>query len=139
MSAAKPISRGAGGGGLLSGLFGGAFADGAAFSGGRVTAFAAGGIVSRATAFGMQGGLGIMGEAGPEAIMPLTRGPGGKLGVAAHGGGGGSRVEVVVTSGQMFDAKVRQIAGPVSVDIVKRYDREVLPVNTKQRNPRDRG
>ncbi len=30
------------------------------------------------------GGIGLMGEAGPEAIMPLTRGPGGKLGVRAE-------------------------------------------------------
>lgn len=40
----------------------------------------------------MQGGRlqnGIMGEAGPEAIMPLERGPNGKLGVRASGGGGG--------------------------------------------------
>jgi phage-related minor tail protein len=36
----------------------------------------------------MQSGLGVMGEAGPEAIMPLTRGRGGKLGVQASGGGG---------------------------------------------------
>ena len=59
--------------------------------------FAKGGVVSRATAFSMQGGMGVMGEAGPEAIMPLTRGPGGKLGVAAHGGGGGV-IELSVTS-----------------------------------------
>jgi len=38
--------------------------------------------------FGMSGGrLGLMGEAGPEAIMPLKRGADGKLGVAAAGGG----------------------------------------------------
>lgn len=33
-------------------------------------------------------GLGVMGEAGPEAVMPLTRGPDGKLGVMAQGGSG---------------------------------------------------
>ncbi len=64
------------------------FADGAAFSQGRVTAFAKGGVVSQPTHFPMRGGLGLMGEAGPEAIMPLTRGANGKLGVAASGGGG---------------------------------------------------
>jgi phage-related minor tail protein len=37
----------------------------------------------------MRGGTGLMGEAGPEAIMPLARGPDGKLGVRAGGGGGG--------------------------------------------------
>lgn len=64
------------------------FANGAAFSDGRVTAFAAGGVVNGPVAFPMRGGTGLMGEAGPEAIMPLTRGPGGRLGVQSHGGGG---------------------------------------------------
>ena len=36
----------------------------------------------------MRGGTGLMGEAGPEAIMPLTRGADGRLGVAAAGSGG---------------------------------------------------
>ncbi|MDP9504512.1 phage tail tape measure protein [Pseudomonas protegens] len=57
------------------------FADGGAFTNS---------IVSKPTAFGMSGGqTGVMGEAGPEAIMPLTRTASGKLGVAAVGGGGG--------------------------------------------------
>jgi hypothetical protein len=43
-------------------------------------------IVSTPTAFGMAGGRsGVMGEAGPEAIMPLTRTSSGKLGVIAAG------------------------------------------------------
>jgi hypothetical protein len=62
------------------------FADGAPFAQGRVMPFAKGGVVSRATAFPMRGATGLMGEAGPEAIMPLTRGPDGRLGVAASGG-----------------------------------------------------
>lgn len=72
--------------GLLSGLM--PFADGAAFSQGRVTAFAKGGVVSSATTFPMRGGTGLMGEAGAEAIMPLARGPDGRLGVQAQGNGG---------------------------------------------------
>lgn len=65
-------------------------ADGAAFGpGGQITAFANGGVVTRPTAFRFSGGTGLMGEAGPEAIMPLRRGPDGKLGVMAQGGGGG--------------------------------------------------
>lgn len=66
---------------------GGAWADG-------VQMFANGGaftnsIVSKPTAFGMAGGgLGVMGEAGEEAIMPLTRTAGGQLGVRAVSGGG---------------------------------------------------
>lgn len=72
--------------GLMSGLL--PFEKGGAFTQGRVTPFARGGIVSGPTTFPMRGGVGLMGEAGPEAIMPLRRGPDGKLGVAASEGGG---------------------------------------------------
>ncbi len=73
----------------LNGLLGGVmpFGNGAAFSQGRVTPFAKGGVVSAPTSFPMRGGSGLMGEAGAEAIMPLTRGADGRLGVAAQGGG----------------------------------------------------
>lgn len=47
--------------------------------------FAKGGVVSSPTLFGTQGSLGLMGEAGAEAIMPLARGPDGRLGVRTHG------------------------------------------------------
>ncbi|MDR7125498.1 phage tail tape measure protein [Pseudotabrizicola sp. 4114] len=73
-------------GGVLSAI---GFADGGVFQGGKVQAFAKGGVVAGATAFAMQGGLGVMGEAGPEAIMPLKRGADGRLGVEAAGGAGG--------------------------------------------------
>jgi hypothetical protein len=79
-------------------------ANGNAFEGGRVQAFATGGIVSGATMFPMKGGMGVMGEAGPEAIMPLTR-IGGKLGVAAAGGGGaGVKVEINNYSGESVNS-----------------------------------
>lgn len=63
-------------------------ANGNAFSQGRLMAFANGGVVGGPTMFPMRGGLGLMGEAGPEAIMPLERGADGRLGVASRGGGG---------------------------------------------------
>lgn len=63
------------------------FKDGGAFSQGRVMPFAKGGVVSSPTSFPMRGGRGLMGEAGPEAIMPLARGADGRLGVQAAGGG----------------------------------------------------
>lgn len=63
-------------------------AKGNVFEHGEIRAFADGGVVHGATMFPMARGVGVMGEAGPEAIMPLSRGPGGKLGVAASGGGG---------------------------------------------------
>ncbi len=73
----------------LTGLFSGMtpFANGGAFSNGRVQAFANGGVVNGPTTFPMRGGTGLMGEAGPEAIMPLVRGADGKLGVRSSGGG----------------------------------------------------
>ena len=64
------------------------FANGGAFTQGRVMPFARGGVVSQPTYFPMRGATGLMGEAGPEAIMPLRRGADGRLGVAAAGGGG---------------------------------------------------
>jgi len=54
------------------------------FSRGSVMAFADGGIVNRPTLFPMRNGTGLMGEAGPEAIMPLKRGRDGKLGVTVE-------------------------------------------------------
>jgi phage-related minor tail protein len=54
----------------------------------NVVPFANGGIVGSPTLFPLSGGrTGLMGEAGPEAIMPLKRGRDGKLGVQAEGGG----------------------------------------------------
>ena len=96
-AAIKPVTDHFGGlltsgvGSLVQGIL--PFADGAPFSQGRVMPFASGGVVSSATPFGMRGGMGVMGEAGPEAIMPLARGPDGKLGVL---GGGGSSTNVVM-------------------------------------------
>ena len=71
---------------VLGGLM--PFARGGVFSQGRVTPFARGGLVNSPVAFPMQGGMGLMGEAGPEAIMPLVRGPDGRLGVSSSGGSG---------------------------------------------------
>jgi phage-related minor tail protein len=88
-----PITNAVGGavGGAISSVLtpgaSSAFADGAAFASGRVQAFAQGGIVTAPTSFPMRGGVGLMGEAGPEAIMPLKRGADGRLGVATDGAG----------------------------------------------------
>jgi phage-related minor tail protein len=58
-------------------------ATGGAFNNG-VKYFAKGGVVDRATMFGMRGGMGVMGEKGPEAILPLRRTGNGDLGVKAE-------------------------------------------------------
>lgn len=87
--AIQGVFRGSGPlGGLLGGVLPSLFAArGAAFgAGGQVQAFARGGVVGAPTMFQHSGGLGVMGERGPEAVMPLSRGPDGKLGVAAGGG-----------------------------------------------------
>ena len=117
--AIKPVT-GALGGLLAQGVAGvmGAgmpFANGGAFSQGKVMPFAKGGIVGSPTPFPMRGGRGLMGEAGPEAIMPLARGPDGRLGVQA---GGGRAVNVVMNittpDVQGFQRSQSQVAAQVS-------------------------
>lgn len=76
----------------------GRYAMGGAFSGG-VQRFAMGGaftnqVIRKPTTFRMAKGMGLMGEAGPEAVMPLTRTASGKLGVQAEGGGGGGGTNI---------------------------------------------
>lgn len=70
------------------------FAQGGIFQNQSLVPFANGGIVSSPTPFNFGQRLGVMGEAGPEAIMPLKRGADGKLGVAA-GENAGSSMNVV--------------------------------------------
>lgn len=89
--------------GAVGGLFNiplTANANGNAFAQNGIVPFAQGGIVNSPTLFkfanGGAGQLGLMGEAGPEAIMPLRRGRDGKLGVAAASGGGNTNVTVNV-------------------------------------------
>jgi lambda family phage tail tape measure protein len=88
---------GTGGGGAVIAQPGQNYAaNGAVFDGSNAQFFAEGGVVERATPFAMSNGkTGIMGEAGPEAIMPLARGADGKLGVRGGGSsGGGNNVQV---------------------------------------------
>jgi phage-related minor tail protein len=74
-------------------------------------AFAKGGVVDGATVFGMGGGTGVAGEAGPEAILPLTRGADGRLGVA-----GGVSVTINVTTPDVagFERSRGQIAAALA-------------------------
>jgi hypothetical protein len=101
-----------GGGGSLIGRLVGAFmnAKGNAFDNGSVVKkFASGGVVSSTTSFGMTGGqTGIMGEAGPEGILPLTRTRGGDLGVKQVGGGGDGVVVQIVDQRGADAPPVRQ-------------------------------
>ena len=73
-TAMRPVQNALGGAiangvtGLLSGIL--PFQHGGAFSQGRITPFARGGVVQGPSVFPMRGGIGLMGEAGPEAILP---------------------------------------------------------------------
>jgi lambda family phage tail tape measure protein len=126
-----------GGGGLLgagaslfSGFFGSdseyGYANGAAFSGGRVTALANGGIVSRPTLFPMANGMGLMGEAGPEAVMPLKRTSSGKLGVVTEGGGGGGLtlnvpINISGPSSKAMISEMRSEIEETAIRVLKRH------------------
>ena len=100
-------------------------ANGNVFAQNGIVPFANGGIVDRPMMFPFAKGIGLMGEAGPEAIMPLKRGADGKLGVA--GGGGGTSVTVNVdASGSSVQgnngqsaALGRAIAASVQAELVK--------------------
>ena len=78
-------------------------ATGNAYGKNGIVPFYKGGIVNSPTLFPFAKGTGLMGEAGPEAIVPLKRGRDGKLGVA--GGGGATTVNVSV------DAKGTKVEG----------------------------
>jgi len=119
-AAIRPITDHVGGmissgfGDLVSGLL--PFAEGAPFSQGRVMPFAKGGVVTAPTHFPMRGGLGLMGEAGPEAILPLGRGRDGKLGVMSQGGAGGVNLVMNISTPDLrsFERSRGQIAAQMS-------------------------
>jgi hypothetical protein len=92
-------------GSIFGSLFGGGggtaaapFAKGGAFSRGMVMPFAEGGVVGAPTYFPLGRGLGVMGERGAEAVMPLARGPDGKLGIRAGEGGRPASITVNIST-----------------------------------------
>lgn len=111
-------------GGLMNWL---ASADGNAFTGGGVAAFASGGAFSnglydKPTPFKFASGggfsLGVMGEAGPEAVMPLARDSAGKLGVRAQGGGS----QVVINDNTVINVDSRADRAQVLEDVSRVVD-----------------
>ena len=109
-AALKPV------GNLIGNLF--ANANGNVFSGGSVVPFADGGIVNSPTLFGMSGGTGLMGEAGPEAIMPLARGADGSLGIRGSGGMNVT-VNIATPDVQSFAQSQNQVAAMVSQALMR--------------------
>ena len=84
-------STGVGAAAGFAGFFAGGSAKGNAFTG-SIKPFAKGGIIGGPTMFGLAG------EAGPEAILPLKRGAGGRLGVSGAGGGGGGNMNLTIVA-----------------------------------------
>ncbi len=111
-AALKPLEQGFGQfvTGLMSGGLG--FAKGGALQNGMPVPFASGGVIQSPIAFPLAGGrFGIAGERGAEAIMPLSRGPDGRLGIAARGGGGVSvTVNIQTPNAESFLKSETQVA-----------------------------
>ena len=84
-------------------------AKGNIFNGGNVLPFAMGGVVNSPTFFPMANGTGLMGEAGPEAVMPLKRGKNGKLGVSGSGGG---TVVNIFNNASNTETQTKESTGP---------------------------
>ncbi|MBN9594463.1 MAG: phage tail tape measure protein [Afipia sp.] len=115
----KPLEKSIAGGisTLLSGLTGTGTSVGVslAAASGAVKPFASGGVIGTPTYFPlMQGGVGLAGEAGPEAIMPLARGPDGKLGVASRGGGNTVTIQIATPDLDSFRRSENYITGQIA-------------------------
>lgn len=120
-AALRPLEQGLGGliQGALSGGLGGslAFAKGGVINHGVPVPFAKGGVIASPISFPLAGGMrGIAGERGAEAIMPLSRGPDGRLGVAMQGGGGVPTITINIqaTDIESFRRSETQVAAMIS-------------------------
>ncbi|HEU5434748.1 MAG TPA: hypothetical protein VFU81_23945 [Thermomicrobiales bacterium] len=102
---------------LFSGLTGsvGATAGVQANAFGAIKPFASGGVIGTPSYFPMMdGGVGLAGEAGPEAIMPLARGPDGRLGVSGSGGGNTITVQIATPDLDSFRRSESYVTGQIA-------------------------
>lgn len=137
-----------GGAGILEGLFGVGdgggmgfpFARGGVLQGGVAQRFArgalfgrGGALIERPTVFPMRRGLGLAGEAGPEAVMPLRKLPDGKLGVGAQGTAPVVQMQVEIVNNtparvrteQRADGRLRVLIDEVEGALGQRIDNGV--------------
>ncbi len=107
----KPIENALVGG--FTALFGGVSQAAAQ---GAIKPFASGGVIGTPTYFPMRhGGIGLAGEAGPEAILPLSRGPDGRLGISAQGGGAAAiTVNISTPDAQSFRRSEVYVTGQIA-------------------------
>jgi phage-related minor tail protein len=115
----KPLEKSLSSG--IEGLLGGLFNVGSAGTGvqanalGAIKPFAAGGVIGTPSYFPMLGGgVGLAGEAGPEAIMPLARGPDGRLGVSGSGGGNVISVQIATPDLDSFRRSETYLSGQIA-------------------------
>jgi len=75
-----------------------------------VKPFAKGGVIAAPTFFPHGRGVGVAGEAGPEAILPLARGSDGRLGVAGGGGGVSVTMNITASDARSFVASEAEVS-----------------------------
>ena len=98
-------------------------AKGNVFAQNGIVPYAKGGYIGRPT-------MALMGEAGPEAVLPLRRGRGGRLGVETSGGGVGSVTVNVDATGSAVegdDAQASQLGKAIGIAVQQELVKQKRP------------
>ncbi len=106
------------------------------------TPFAKGGVFTnklfnKPTMFASGGKFGVMGEAGPEAVMPLQRDRQGRLGVISAGSGEGQQINIVnnISIAKDGSATTQNSTDGVGSALAKQIDAAILAVLMRERRP----